>query len=227
MEMRKKPQVAIIDYEMGNLFSVQRACEYVGLNPLITSEISVIMDSDAIILPGVGAFGDAMANLKRLNLISPIKDIIDTGKPFMGICLGMQLVFTESEEFGVHKGLDIIKGAVVRFPDSNNKGEKIKVPQVGWNHICRPASAKQSFWDTSPLKDVPNGAFMYFVHSYYPVPIAKGVVLSNTGYEGTFFSSSVLWQNVFACQFHPEKSANEGIKIYKNWTKLINNREKD
>jgi imidazole glycerol-phosphate synthase subunit HisH len=226
MDVKEMPQVAIIDYEMGNLFSVQRACEHVGLRPCITSDISVIKNSVAIILPGVGAFGDAMENLKRLDLISPIKDCIETGKPFMGICLGMQLVFSESEEFGVHKGLDIIKGSVVKFPDSNNKGEKIKVPQVGWNHIYRPASAKQSFWNASPLKDVPSGEFMYFVHSYYSVPSDKEVVLSTTTYEGTTFCSSVLHGNVFACQFHPEKSAGEGIKIYNNWAAIINNRKK-
>jgi imidazole glycerol-phosphate synthase subunit HisH len=220
--------IAIIDYEMGNLFSVQRACEHVGLKSQITSDISAIMNSDAIILPGVGAFGDAMKNLGKLDLISPIKDFIETGKPFMGVCLGMQLAFSESEEFGVYKGLDIIKGSVVRFPRTNNKKNKIKVPQVGWNRICKPAGATQNFWDASPLKDMSDGEFMYFVHSYYPVPSEKKVVLSDTTYEGTNFCSSVLRENVFACQFHPEKSANEGIKIYSNWAEIIHfkNRKK-
>jgi imidazole glycerol-phosphate synthase subunit HisH len=224
--MKEIPQVAIIDYEMGNLFSVQRACEHVGLRPFITSDISVIINSDAIILPGVGAFGDAMENLRRLDLISPITDFIAAGNPFMGVCLGMQLAFTESEEFGVHKGLDIIKGSVLRFTGTNDKGEKIKVPHVGWNRIYKPTPTKQEFWDTSPLKDLSNGAFMYFVHSYYPVASEQKVILSDTTYEGTNFCSSVLQKNVFACQFHPEKSAYEGLRIYKNWVDIINNMKK-
>jgi len=223
--MKDLPQIAIIDYEMGNLFSVERACEHVGLNPQITSDISVIMNSDGLILPGVGAFGDAMKNLWELDLVSPIKDFIATGKPFMGICLGMQLIFSESEEFGSHEGLDIIKGSVVKFPSMNDKGKKIKVPQVGWNRIWKPTDAGKSSWETTPLKNVPDGEFMYFVHSYYPVSADKNVVLSHTDYEGTDFCSSVFHENVFACQFHPEKSASEGLKIYKNWAAIINNKK--
>jgi imidazole glycerol-phosphate synthase subunit HisH len=223
--MKEKPQVAIIDYEMGNLFSVHRACEHVGLHPLITSDIATIMGSDAIILPGVGAFGDAMGNLERLDLIAPLRDFINTGRPFMGICLGMQLVCSQSKEFGVHKGLDIIEGSVVKFPVSNSKGEPLKVPQVGWNHIFRPSDEEQSFWNTTPLKDIRNGEFMYFVHSYYVVPSDKAAVLSVTTYEDTTFCSSVLRGNVFACQFHPEKSADEGMKIYNNWAEIIHKKK--
>jgi len=216
-------QVAIIDYEMGNLFSVKRACEYVGLKPVITADKSIINDSDAMILPGVGAFGDAMNNLRKLDLITPIKEFIETGKPFMGICLGMQLLMTESEEFGNHQGLNIIKGRVIKFPYKNSE---IKVPQVGWNQIFMPLLAKENHWEKSPLKDIKNGEFMYFVHSYYPKPESADAVLSTTIYEETKFCSSLLWKNVFAVQYHPEKSAKEGIRIYKNWALMITSSRK-
>lgn len=215
-------QVAIIDYEMGNMFSVKRVCEHVGLKPVITSGKSVIMDSDAIILPGVGAFGDAMNNLRKLDLIAPIKEFVESGKPFMGICLGMQLLMTESEEFGSHKGLDIIEGPVVKFSIKNSENRIIKVPQVGWNKIYRPSFAKEDYWVNSPLNDINNGEFMYFVHSYYPIPSSTDAILSTTSYEETEFCSGILWKNVTAFQFHPEKSASEGIKIYKDWALMIN-----
>jgi len=217
-------QVALIDYEMGNMFSVKRACEYAGLKPIITSDKSVIMNSDAAILPGVGAFGDAMKNLKKLDLISPIKEFIASGKPFMGICMGMQLLLSESEEFGNHRGLNIIEGSVVRFPSNNGKGQKIKVPQVGWNRIFQ-VSANVEDWSKSPLKNTRNGEFMYFVHSYYSVPSNNEVVLTNTTYEVTKFCSSILYNNVFAVQYHPEKSAAEGIKMYKNWALEIKSKQ--
>ena len=220
--MTNRLQVAIIDYGIGNLFSIERACEYVGLSPVKTADISVIMDSDAIILPGVGAFGDAVNSLKRLGLVTPIKEFIGNGKPFMGICLGMQLLMTESEEFGNHKGLNIIEGSVKRFPVKDS-GETVKVPQIGWNQISRPYFAEDNYWDNSPLKDIQNGEFMYFVHSYYPIPVNTEMVLSTTDYENTEYCSSIFWKNIFATQFHPEKSASEGIKVYKDWTSIIKN----
>jgi glutamine amidotransferase len=179
------------------------------------------MNSDGVILPGVGAFGDAMDNLKRLDLINPIKDFIGSGKPLMGICLGMQLLMSESEEFGKREGLDIIKGAVVKFPAIDDKGNKSKVPQVGWNGIHRSRIGEDDVWDGTPLQDINESEFMYFVHSFYVVPANKTVMLSVTDYEGTQFCSSIAWKNIFAFQFHPEKSAQEGIKIYKNWASII------
>ena len=170
MNIEPNLQVAIVDYEMGNLFSVKRVCECIGLNAVITADRSVIMGSDAMILPGVGAFSDAMNNLRKLDLVSSINEFIATGKPFMGICLGMQLLMTESEEFGNNKGLDIIKGSVVRFPTENSGNKRNKIPQVGWNQIFLPSFASENFWDNSPLQNIRNGEFMYFVHSYYPVP---------------------------------------------------------
>jgi glutamine amidotransferase len=216
-----RPQIAIIDYGMGNLFSVQRACEEVGLKPVIASDKSVIMDSAALILPGVGAFGDAMDNLKKRDLISSIKKFIESGKLFMGICLGMQLLMSGSEEFGSHEGLNIISGKVVRFPPSGKTGQKIKVPQVGWNQVLLPNAEKKGLWDNSPLRDVDGGEFMYFVHSYYAVPRDHEVILSVTRYGQTEYCSSIFLENIFACQYHPEKSAQMGLKIYKNFSSML------
>lgn len=215
-------QVAIVDYEAGNLFSVERACKSVGLSPLITSDPKDMLSSDALILPGVGAFGDAMNNLERLKLIQPIIEFIKSGKHFMGICLGMQLLFSESQEFGCHKGLGIIKGCVKRFSlgGEDNIGQA-KVPQIGWNHIFRPPSASESYWDTSPLKAVQNGEFMYFVHSFYVIPNSKENLLAVTNYSGIEYASGVMQNNVWGFQFHPEKSGTEGLKIYENFRNII------
>jgi glutamine amidotransferase len=215
-----RKQIAIIDYEMGNLFSVQRACGQVGLNSLVTADAAAIMKSDAMILPGVGAFGDAMNNLKRLDLIAPIKEFIESGKPFMGICLGMQLLMSESEEFGFHKGLDIIKGTVVKFPTLGSEQRAIKVPQVGWNRVYR-LPHDESMWRNSLLRGIANNEYMYFVHSFYTVPEDPKLILSFTDYEGTEYSSSFSLKNIFACQFHPEKSATAGMKIYENFVSVI------
>lgn len=218
------PDVVIIDYGMGNLFSVKQACEHVHLTAKITSNKDDIFNSDAAILPGVGAFGDAMDALRNSNLIDPILDFIKTGKPFMGICLGMQLLFSESEEFGRHEGLGIIPGYVIRFPAVDDRGEVNKVPQVGWNRIQKkPTSGKDSFWDNTPLAGQKNGDFMYFVHSYYCKPEDEGIALSFTNYGGIKYCSSIFWKNVFACQFHPEKSASKGLDIYRSWASILKN----
>lgn len=216
-------QVAIIDYQMSNLFSVKHACEHVGLKPVITSDEQVIINSDAVILPGVGAFGEAMNNLRRLDLITPIKDFIDMGKPFLGICLGIQLLLSESEEFGNNKGLNIMEGVVVKIPNKNNEGKRIKVPQVGWNKVFRPDFAAEDYWDKSHLKGIRNGEFMYFVHSYYVIPNDDACVLTWTNYDGIEFCSGIIKNNVFAFQFHPEKSGEEGIKIYQNFALDLRN----
>lgn len=212
-----RPKIAIIDYGMGNLFSVQRACEEAGLLPVVTSRGSVIADSAAIILPGVGAFGDAMDNLRSRDLIGPIKKFIESGKLFMGICLGMQLLMSQSEEFGLCEGLDIVKGIVVKFPSVAMGDRTVKVPQVDWNQIF----SSSSDWLNSPLKDISEGEFMYFVHSYYTIPEDSQAVLSVTTYGQTKYCSSILSKNIFACQFHPEKSADKGIKIYRNFSSML------
>lgn len=206
-------KIAIIDYQLSNLFSVKHALDYLKIDSEITSDKSIISKSDGTILPGVGAFGDAMNNLHYLDLIGLIKEFISTNKPFMGVCLGMQLLFTESEEFGIHQGLNIVKGKVKKFSDSDRP---IKVPQIGWNQILKV----NDNWNNSALKNIKSGEFMYFVHSFFCLPDDKSVILSETIYENTKYCSSILKDNVFATQFHPEKSGKEGIKIYKDWLNL-------
>lgn len=207
-------KISIIDYKLSNLFSVKHALDFLNVESEITSDKSIIKNSDAAILPGVGAFGDAMKNLRQFDLVDPIKEFILLGKPFMGVCLGMQLLFTTSEEFGIHQGLDVVKGKVIKF---SNKSRLIKVPQIGWNQIFKGGNN----WDNSPLKKIEDGEFMYFVHSYCVVPEDKSVILSETIYEDIRYCSSLLSGNVFATQFHPEKSGPEGIKIYKKWLKIL------
>lgn len=214
-------EVAIIDYGLGNLFSVKQACDHVGLRTRVTSQKKDITKADAMILPGVGAFGDAMGILNKMDLVRPILDFINSKRPFLGICLGMQLLFSESEEFGQHKGLDVIKGKVVKFPKKNNDGQINKIPQVGWNRIKRPLLAEDPYWNGTVLNHVNDGEFMYFVHSFYAVPEEKSVALSITEYGEITYCSSIQRGNIFAFQFHPEKSAYQGLKIYRNFSDII------
>jgi glutamine amidotransferase len=213
--------VAIIDYGLGNLFSINNACKLVGLNTIITSDINKISKADALILPGVGAFGDAISSLNENNLTQTIYEFVRTGKPFLGICLGMQLLFSESEEFGSHKGLDLIKGKVVKFPSINNLGEDIRVPQIQWNQIY---AENINRWNESPLKNIPEGSYMHFVHSYFAIPEDKNNILTYTEYEGIRYASAVMKENIIGIQYHPEKSAKEGINIYRNWANYIINK---
>ncbi|HLF86722.1 MAG TPA: imidazole glycerol phosphate synthase subunit HisH [Nitrospiria bacterium] len=222
--------IAIIDYGMGNLRSVQKGFEQLGLarrwfyklkeafgfvghKAVITRDKKVIANADKIVLPGVGAFPDCMKNLDDLGLIEPIIKGIRSGKPFLGICLGMQLLFTESDEFGIHKGLDLIKGRVIKFPEGlSSNGTRLKIPHMGWNGIRMKKK-------TPVLDGIPDGSYLYFVHSYYVVPEDKEIIATTTDYGGEFVSS--IWKdNIFACQFHPEKSQKAGLDILKNFRSL-------
>lgn len=211
-------KVGIIDFGLGNLFSINNACQQVGLETVITANPKVIKNVDALILPGVGAFGDAMNELIEKNITSAILDFVKTGKPFLGICLGMQLLFSESAEFGNCKGLDLIKGKIVKFPTFNGKGIKVCVPQIQWNQIY---SADEGRWSASSLKNLSEGTFMYFVHSYYAIPEDRDVILSKSEYEGISYTSAVIKDNITGYQYHPEKSGKEGIKVYENWANQI------
>ena len=216
MEQIKK-KVVIIDYKLGNLFSVKQACDTVGMNAVISSDRSKILDADALILPGVGAFIEAMKNLEDLNLITAIKSKVNKGTPLFGICLGLQLLFTKSEEFGSGNGLDLISGLIKKFPEKI-EDRMIKVPHISWNKIYE---AEKNF-NNSSLMGIENGEFMYFIHSYFVDPIDKSCICTITNYDGIEFCSAILKDNIFATQFHPEKSAIKGLSIYKNWA-LINN----
>lgn len=210
--------IVIIDYKLGNLFSVKNACEKIGMDAIISNDLSDLEKAKALILPGVGAFQEAMANLDDLGLINGIKAHVDKGLPFFGVCLGLQLLFSESDEFGKHKGLDFIEGTVEKIPTEIN-GNKVPVPQIGWNTIETPNFDK---YTSSPLNGVQNEDFMYFVHSYYVNPKQDDVVLTKTNYGGLNYCSSVLKNNIFATQFHPEKSGEKGLEIYRKWATQYN-----
>ena len=211
--MNKK--VVIIDYSLGNTFSVQQALAYFDIEAELTDDKQKVENAEAIILPGVGAFGEAMKNLQSKELINPIKSFVEKGKPFLGICLGMQLLFDKSEEFGSTEGLGIISGTIKKF---NFENKKVHVPQMGWNNIQEPVSGK---WKNTALSGIKNNEFMYFVHSFYAAPDKHENILCETEYAGLKYCSAVIHKNVFATQFHPEKSASEGLKIYKSWIEKI------
>jgi len=219
--MPERPFAAIVDYGMGNLFSVRQACAKVGLPATITSQPEDLQEAGAVILPGVGAFGDAMASLHALGLVEPLRRAALNGKPFMGICLGLQLLMSESREFGRHRGLEIVEGDVVSLGKPQGKGGALKVPQVGWNRMLPPGEAGPAAWENTPLAGLAAGEYMYFVHSYYVRPADPSLVLSLTQYGDVTFCSSLALGNIFACQFHPERSGPAGLGIYANLARLI------
>ncbi len=207
--------IAVVDYGMGNLRSVQKALESVGADAVVTSDSAVIADSAAIVLPGVGAFADCMGNLDRFHLTGPIIDFIATGRPFFGICLGLQLLFTEGFEFGRHEGLGVVKGSVVRFSAPAFEGkDRLKIPHMGWNQVT---------WKTNepPFDAVADDDYFYFVHSFYVVPEDHDTAAGITDY-GIQFVSALKHGNIFATQFHPEKSQQKGLSILKSFTALVN-----
>lgn len=206
--------IAIVDYGMGNLRSVEKGFERFGFAVKVTDNPKDLAGAEKLVLPGVGAFQDAMEGLRQRNLIEPIKDGIRSGKPFLGICLGLQLLFSKGYEDGEHDGMDIIPGKVVRFDFSKDKANgKLKIPHIGWNQI----SARH---EPAPiLKNVPDNAYMYFVHSYYVCPDDAAVIATETDY-GVRFTSMVWHKNIFATQFHPEKSQQWGLTILKNFGDL-------
>ena len=209
-------QVAIVDYGLGNLFSVEQACRAVGLGATITHDPRVIARADAVVLPGVGAFGDAMATLRRLDLVSVLQETPASGRPLFGICLGVQLLMSESHEFGRHKGLGLIAGEVVPLTGASEGGRRVKVPQVGWNRVHAHGGPAAERWAGTPLEGMSDGEFMYFVHSFVVVPEDESVTLSTTTYGDTEFCSSVQVGRIFACQFHPERSGLRGLGVYGN-----------
>jgi imidazole glycerol-phosphate synthase subunit HisH len=197
--------IAIIDYGMGNLRSVSKAFEAVWHQAVVTRDAKVIGNASHVVLPGVGAFGDCMANIDQYGLVEPVRAAVQSGKPFLGICLGLQVLFSESEEFGLHRGLDLIPGTVKRF----HIDPPLKVPHMGWNDV--------RYERTCPLFDgIVDGAHWYFVHSYYVKPADRSVVAATTTYGDSFVSA--IWRdNVVACQFHPEKSQAVGLRLIKNF----------
>ena len=224
------PAVAIVDCGMGNLFSIKHALAYVGVPSVVTSSKKDVLAANAVILPGVGSFGDAMASLHRLDLVEPVREVAASDKLLVGICLGMQLLMSESYEFGTHKGLDIFPGAVVPFVPSLDDGARLKVPNMGWTrvfngspeeHDAKAVDVENEGWRGTPMEGLRNGEYQYFVHSYYAEPEDDGIANSVARYGDTTFCSS-LWRNrVFGCQFHPERSGPRGLKIYQNLASML------
>jgi len=201
--------IAIIDYGMGNLRSVQKGLERAGFEALVTRDVGEIHSARGVVLPGVGAFSACMENLGKFGLIEPIRQIVREHKPFLGICLGFQLLFSESEEFGKQKGLELFSGKVVGFHAS----EELKVPHMGWNRLDKQK-------DSPFLDGIATGDYVYFVHSFYVVPDDRAIVATTTDY-GKPFVSSIATDRMFACQFHPEKSQELGLRILANFGRFV------
>ena len=201
--------IAIIDYDAGNIKSVEKAVGYLGRDCVTTRDPEVILSADHVILPGVGAFGDAMGRLKEYGLSDTIKKACDKGTPFLGICLGLQLLFESSEEAPGVEGLGILKGRIKRLPDKDTGGNKLKVPNIGWNSLELKNEGRL-------FKGIKDGSFVYFVHSYYLDADDKSIVRASIEY-GTTVDASVEAGNIFACQFHPEKSSETGLTILENF----------
>lgn len=212
--------IAIIDYGMGNLRSVEKGFQKVGVDVTVTNRSDIVKKADAVVLPGVGAFKDCMRELTNLELIDAVVDSINQGKPYLGICLGLQVLFSESVEFGKCKGLDVLRGSVVRFDfgeqklkTQNSQLSILKVPHMGWNEI--------NIQKENPIfKGIPDKSYFYFVHSFYVVPEDKAIIAATTDY-GIEFTSSVWQDNIFAVQFHPEKSQAAGLQMLKNFGGIV------
>lgn len=205
--------IAIIDYDAGNIRSVEKSLEYLGETACVTRDPAVILNAEKVILPGVGSFGEAMEKLHQYDLVEVIHKVIERGTPFLGICLGLHLLFEDSEESPGVKGLGILKGRILRFPEDMG----LKIPHIGWNSLRYPTEGRL-------FEGLPQDAFVYFVHSYYLAAEEPEIVKATTEY-GTLVHAAVEKENVFACQFHPEKSSRTGLQILKNFVML--GRERD
>ncbi|WP_118973736.1 imidazole glycerol phosphate synthase subunit HisH [Taibaiella koreensis] len=210
-----KKSVVIIDYGLGNIYSIDQACRHVGYTPILTSDKDEILGADSVILPGVGAFPVAMERLKSKGLTEVVKTYAAQEKPLMGVCLGMQLLLNTSEEFGECEGLGIIEGNVKRFPKVW-KDNKLKIPHIGWNKIF----TRQEPLAGGPFDDILNDLFMYFVHSYYVETDSEENVLTYTYYEDFKFCSAIQKKNIFGFQFHPEKSGEQGLSLYEKFLSI-------
>ena len=201
--------VAILDYDAGNIKSVEKAFQYLGAQTVVTRDPKEIYKADRVVLPGVGAFADAMKRIDQYGIRESIHEVVDKGIPFLGICLGLQLLFESSEELGESEGLGILRGKIQQIPGTDDNGNTYKVPQIGWNSLKFPREGKL-------FKNLPEDPYVYFVHSYYLNATDKSIVTATTDYSVTI-DASVESGNVFACQFHPEKSADVGMQILQNF----------
>lgn len=209
------PDVAVIDYGVGNLLSVRRGFEHCGARVTVTSEPAEILAASRVVLPGVGAFANAMSELNRFGLGDVVRDVAAKGTPLLGICLGMQMLMDESDEFGTTRGLGLIKGHVVAVPDQTTLGEAQKIPHIGWNGL-RPVEGGRSWADT-PLKNVDHGDAAYFVHSFMAKPDDPGHRVADCYYGNQAISAVVARDRIIGCQFHPEKSGTVGLRVLRSF----------
>lgn len=209
--------IAIIDHGTGNLFSVSHALEKIGAKPYFVTNAEEILSASHIVLPGVGAFADGMSALKRLGLIEAIIEVA-SNKPLLGICLGMQMLFDESEEMGINPGLGLISGKVCRIPGKDVDGNILKIPHIGWNGIVLPEAGTD--WGKTVLENIENGEAMYFVHSYVPEPINKNDCIAECIYGGHRLAIVTGHENITGCQFHPERSGPAGLRILQNFVNI-------
>lgn len=219
--MSDSRRVVIVDYGMGNLYSVSRACEHVGLNATISTSPAEVLDAQGVILPGVGAMPVAMAALEESGLGDALRTVAERGTPLLGVCLGMQLLMEEGSEFTVHAGLGILPGKVVRFPSADQNGSPLRVPHIGWNRVHRASGSGRDPWLETPLQATPDGEYMYFVHSYLIVPGEPSLGVGVSRYGGIEFCSVVARGAIFGCQFHPERSGPQGLRIYREFARRV------
>lgn len=213
-----RPEIAVIDYGIGNLLSVRRGLERCGAEVSVTSDPAVILASPRVVLPGVGAFSDGMEELKRSGLDSVVREVASRGNPVLGICLGMQMLLDESEEFGVTAGLGLISGRVVNIPTTTVDGRTQKVPHIGWNALT--LAPMRSDWQNTVLQDIQPGDAVYFVHSFMANPTDLRCRIADSLYGGTHIAATIARDNVIGCQFHPEKSGSIGLKVLQRFLTL-------
>lgn len=214
----RKCDVAVIDYGIGNLLSVRRGLEHSGAKVNVTSDPAEILAAPRVVLPGVGAFANGMENLRRAGISDVVREVAARGTPLFGICLGMQMLLDESEEFGHTAGLGLVPGRVVAVPATTPEGQPQKIPHIGWNGLFR-APARES-WQGTVLQDVAEGESVYFVHSYMASPTEQRDALAECRYGSSAVSAAIARENVFGCQFHPEKSGKVGLRILKSFLAL-------
>lgn len=210
------PELIIVDYGLGNLYSLARAITHIGGNVTITDDSEAIAKAERLILPGVGAFGEGITNIQKKGLFEPLRSFALSGRPFLGICLGMQLLMETSEELGAHRGLSLIRGRVERFPESETALLKYKIPHIGWNKIY---IQDKKLWNNTILDGINTTDFFYFVHSFIAYPELDDDVLARSVYGQCSFCAAIRKKNIYGCQFHPEKSGKIGLKILKNFLK--------
>lgn len=209
--------VTIIDYQLGNIFSIVKAFEFLNCKVKQVDTPGDIDQADYLVLPGVGSFGDGIGNLAAAGFIPAIKEHVSKGKPFLGVCLGMQLLLSNSEEFGYHEGLNIIPGKVIKLPDE----PKSKIPNIGWHTLQLPGQKSPDYWNNTVLQSIPADKDFYFIHSYAVYPASTEHCLSMSKFGNHEFCSTVKMGNVYGCQFHPEKSGETGLDILRNFISLV------